>query len=215
VRRQVFLEGQGGDVTKPVALKLRTTDVSAKDYLYKYVIEQSYTHLDAKFFQQYLSFEEGQDQEKKVIKVLKKMSTDHLQRLAHNIFPRNERILGFGSSEGNTLLHFLARFPLGFECVDFLGRLAKKDGFVVPFLINSERQTPLDLTVKGSDHKQTNSLIKLLKKAPMDHHSRLVTHLLPRLVGDMNVPQLEKYFDRRRFQTGVCKAMNLMKIRID
>lgn len=48
----------------------------------------------------------------------------------------------------------------------------------------------------------------------MDHHSRLITHLLPKLVGDMNVPQLEKYFDRRRFQTGICKGLNLMKIKI-
>jgi hypothetical protein len=31
----------------------------------------------------------------------------------------------------------------------------------------------------------------------------------------MNVPQLEKYFDRRRFQTGVAKSINLLKLKID
>jgi phosphatidylglycerophosphatase A len=49
----------------------------------------------------------------------------------------------------------------------------------------------------------------------MDHHSRLIAHLMPTLVGDMSVPQLEKYFDRRRFQTGVCKEITLLKLRID
>jgi hypothetical protein len=116
---------------------------------------------------------------------------------------------------GNTLLHFLAHFNLGFEVVDHIGRQAKKDGFVVPFLLNGNRATPLDLTVSRRDHKQTNSLIKLLQKAPMDHHSRLIAHLMPQLVGDMSVPQLDKYFDRRRFQTGVCKNINLLKLKIN
>lgn len=81
------------------------------------------------------------------------MAPDHVQRMAHNIFPRDDAIPGFGLSEGNTLLHFLARCPLGFEGVDFLGRLAKKEGFVVPFLGNSDKKTPLDLTVERRDHK--------------------------------------------------------------
>lgn len=49
----------------------------------------------------------------------------------------------------------------------------------------------------------------------MDHHSRFISHLIPQLIGEMNVPQLDKYFDRRRFQTGVCKTINLLKLKID
>jgi hypothetical protein len=49
----------------------------------------------------------------------------------------------------------------------------------------------------------------------MDHHSRLIAHLIPRLISEMNVPQLDKYFDRRRFQTGLCKSVNLLNIKID
>lgn len=116
------------------------------------------------------------------------MSNDHIQRLVHNIFP-----------DGNkTILHVVAESDKGFEIVDFLRQLSKKEGFVVPFSLNSEQQTPLDITVNKKDFKQCNSLVKMLSKTPMDHHSRIVSHLVPKLI-DMNLPSLEKYFDRRRF----------------
>ena len=185
--------------------------MSAKDYKYKYVIEQSYTEMDSQFFKQFIT---KTGDEKKVLSVFKKMSGEHVQRLTHNIFPHDEELFPV-SNGGNTLLHFLAKYNLGFEVVDFIGKLAKKDGFVVPFLVNFERQSPMDITVNRRDHKQTNSLIKMLQKTPMDHHSRFISHLMPKLVGEMNVPQLEKYFDRRRFQTGVCKSLNLLKLKID
>ena len=215
IRRQIFLEGKGNAGEKSLKLRLQTVDVSAKDYKSKYVIEQSYTQMDAKFFRQFINFNAGTDkeQEKRVLRVFKKMSPDHIQRLVHNIFPIDDELFP-ASQGGNTLLHFLARYNLGFEVVDFICKLAKKDGFVVPFLFNMERQTPLDLTVNRRDQKQTNSIIKLLQRAPMDHHSRFISHLIPKLIGEMNVPQLDKYFDRRRFQTGVCKNINLLKLKI-
>jgi len=218
IRRQLFLEGKGSAEAgvaeqRLQGVKLSTVDVSAKDYKYKYVIEQSYTEMDAQFFKQFINSVRGSD-EKKVLSVFKKMSGEHVQRLTHNIFPHDE-LLFSGSNGGNTLLHFLAKYNLGFEVVDFIGKLAKKDGFVVPFLVNFERQNPLDITVGRRDHKQTNSLIKLLQKTPMDHHSRFIAHLVPKLVGEMNVPQLEKYFDRRRFHTGAAKSINLLKLKID
>jgi hypothetical protein len=218
VRRQLFLEGKGsiepGLTEQRVHdLKLSTVDVSARDYKNKYVIEQSYTEMDAQFFKQYIQTSSEND-EKKVLSVFKRMSGEHVQRLVHNIFPRDEQLFQ-GSNGGNTLLHFLAKYNLGFEVVDFIGKLAKKDGFVVPFLVNFERKNPLDLTVERRDHKQTNSIIKLLQKTPNDHHSRFISHLVPKLVGEMNVPQLEKYFDRRRFNTGSAKSLNLLKFKID
>ena len=54
----------------------------------------------------------------------------------------------------------------------------------------------------------------MLSKTPMDHHSRLVPHLIPKLI-EMNLSSLEKYFDRRKFSTGVCKSITLGKINID
>lgn len=80
------------------------------------------------------------------------MSGEHVQRLTHNIFPHDEELFA-SSNGGNTLLHFLAKSTLGFEVVDFIGKLAKKDGFVVPFLVNFERENPLDITVERRDHK--------------------------------------------------------------
>ena len=112
MRRQIFLEGKGGaselNNGGSINLKLGTVDVSAKDYKYKYVIEHSYTKLDAMFFKQYINIIlDDKDKDKKLIKVFKKMSTDHIQRLVHNIFPREDEIFG-NSSNCNTLLHFLA-----------------------------------------------------------------------------------------------------------
>ena len=124
--------------------------------------------------------------------------------MVHNIFPDGN----------NTLLHYIAESEVGFESVDYLSQLAKKEGFVIPFLINEKLLTPLDLTVTKRDFKQTNSLVKMLSKTPMDHHSRLIPHLIPKLI-EMNLSSLEKYFDRRKFSTGVCKSITLGKINID
>lgn len=68
----------------------------------------------------------------------------------------------------------------------------------MPFLINQDEMTPLDLAVNAKDFKQTNSIMKMLSKAPLDHHSRLISHQTPKLI-EMNLPAMEKYFDRRRF----------------
>lgn len=108
--------------------------------------------MDSMFVKQYLNIKDEKDKEKKMLRVFKKMSNDHLQRLVHNIFPKDEEVFG-SSSEGNTVMHLLAKFNLGFECVDFIGKLSKKEGFVVPFLPNTSRETPLDLTVQRRDHK--------------------------------------------------------------
>ena len=48
----------------------------------------------------------------------------------------------------------------------------------------------------------------------MDNHSRLIGHLIPQLIGDMNIPKLGKYFDRRQFQVGLCKTTKVMRLNI-
>lgn len=149
VRRQIFINGKGAvdENGSPIQLNLHTLDISARDYKYKYVIEKSYTELDYKFFKQYIRAV-GED---KVLKTFKLMSGEYIQRMVHNIFPQDDE--GIFQSNGNTILHYLAKFSLGFEVVDFIGKLAKKDSFVIPFLVNSDRQTPLDITVNLRDHK--------------------------------------------------------------
>lgn len=54
----------------------------------------------------------------------------------------------------------------------------------------------------------------MLSKTPMDHHSRLIGHLYPKLI-EMGVPSLEKYFDKRKYQTGILKRITLGKVRMD
>jgi hypothetical protein len=48
----------------------------------------------------------------------------------------------------------------------------------------------------------------------MDNHSRLIGDLFPKLIGEMNIPKLEKYFDRRMFQVGLCKTTNVLRLNI-
>lgn len=133
--------------------------------------------------------------------MLKVMSEAHIKRLIHNVFPVRK----------STLLHFIAGSNVGFESVDFLTNMSKKSQFVVPFLTDIDGMTPLDIAVNRKDHKLTNSLVRMLSKAPMDHHSRLISHLIPQLI-DMGLPALEKYFDKRRYSTGVCKMLNIGRI---
>jgi len=45
----------------------------------------------------------------------------------------------------------------------------------------------------------TNSILRLIKRTPMDNHSRLISHLLPKMIGKMNIPKLNKYFDKRMY----------------
>jgi hypothetical protein len=193
--------------------------------------EQSYTQLDLMFLRQYFTqtAQKIQDDKKiedvlqtEFLKTLKLMSQIHLQRMLLNVFPCDDQIFAHkdiyekgSAGHANTLLHFLAKFnTLGFESIDYIAKMTKKESAVVPFLPNTQMITPLDITVKMRDQKQTNSLIKLIQHAPMDNHSRLIGHLFPELIGEMNVPKLRKYFDRRLFQIGVCKSTNVLKIKL-
>jgi hypothetical protein len=92
------------------------------------------------------------------------MSSLQLQRLLYNIFPRDDAVFYCEDSyagqkvktagEANTLLHFLANYStLGFECVDYITKMSKKDSIVVPFMPNTEMKTPLDITVLHGDQK--------------------------------------------------------------
>lgn len=138
-----------------------------------------------------------------LLQLLKSISEDQIKRMVHNIFPKHRE----------TLLHHIAWNLHGFECVEYLGQLSKKGQFVIPFLFDDKGKTPLDISVDNKDYKQTNALIKMLSKTPMDHHSRLISHLFPKLI-DMNIESLDKYFDKRRYQTGFCKEITLGRMKI-
>jgi ankyrin repeat protein len=89
--------------------------------------------------------------------------------MVHNIFPDRK----------DTILHYIARNVNGFDCIEYLFELSKKGQFVIPFLFDNEGLTPLDIAVNNNDHKQINAMLKMLSKSPMDHHSRMISHLIP------------------------------------
>ena len=66
VRRGIFLKAKN-------QIKQRSLDVSAKDFKYKYVIEQGYTVLDYQFFRQYIK-----ENMKGLLKTLKRLSSDQV-----------------------------------------------------------------------------------------------------------------------------------------
>jgi hypothetical protein len=217
IRQQLFLKGQlekAMNEKTNINLKLKRVDYSARTYANKYVTEMSYTKLDQKFLRQYLNVHRFSEEETelKIYRVVRRMSQEHLKRMLYNIFPNDESIFGEKSGEANTLLHFLSKFQLGFETIDFIASIVKKEGIVVPFLVNTVCETPLDLSVANVDHKTTNSLIRLIQRAPMDNHSRLISHLMPALIAQMDAPKLNKYFDRRTYQIGPCKTTKSLKL---
>jgi len=165
-----------------------TVDVTAKNYKYKYVIEQSFTYFDLQFYIQFI-----RGQERNLENTLKGLSVDQTKKFVHNIFP----------DKGQSILHLVGN---NFLAVDHLTQLSKKEQFAVPFMLNSEQVSALDLAVEQNDHKLANSIVKLLQRAPLDHHARFTAHLVPRLI-EMNLPALEKYFDKRRFQPGLCSQV--------
>ena len=87
--------------------KLSNVDISAKKFLYKFVIEQTFTQFDWKFMKQFIF-----NNERNTPAILKSLSQDQLKRLLFNVFPDNN----------NTLLHYLAYSSKAFEVVDYFNK---------------------------------------------------------------------------------------------
>jgi hypothetical protein len=58
----------------------------------------------------------------------------------------------------------------------------------------------------------TNTFIKLIKRTPMDNHSRLISHLMPKMIGQMDLPKLNKYFDYRMYKISSCKTTKSLRL---
>jgi hypothetical protein len=208
----MFLSGRlENEDEKKKTLKLKKVDYSARSYKHKYIGEQSYTKLDHQFLRQYLAPHiHNEDREMRTLRVLRRMALPHLKRMLFNIFPCDDFV--FRAGEANTLLHYLAVHQLGYESLDFIAAMTKKDNIIVPFLKNTVDMTPLHITVEAGDNKLTNSLIRLLKRTPMDNHSRLISDLWPKIIGEMDIPKINKYFDKRMYQISVCKTTKSLKL---
>ena len=46
----------------------------------------------------------------------------------------------------------------------------------------------------------------------MDNHSRLISHLMPKMIGQMDLPKLNKYFERRMYQISSCKQIKSLHL---
>ena len=137
---------------------------------------------------------------KKFNLLMQQMSDEQLKVFIHNQFPQGRK----------TVLHLIGK---DFLAVDALATLSKEEKFVVPFLLDQDEKSVMDYAIEANDSKQVNALMRLLSKAPLDHHSRLIAHLLPSIIK-MDLPACEKYFDRRRFQPGCCIDIQSGRLRI-
>jgi len=105
--------------------------------------------------------------------------------MLYNIFPEDR----------NTFIHLVGN---NFEAINVISSRSKSEGWIVPFLPDAKKLTPLDVAVEKKDIKLANAFIKMLSKTPLDHHSRFISDDIPKLI-EFNIPNLEKYFDSRIF----------------
>ena len=217
IREQMFLskslENALND-NKQLEIKLKKVDHSTRGYKHKYVIDNPYLRLDHQFLRQFFTgHEQSEDRELKTYRVVRRMADQQLKRMLCSIFPCDDSQFGKDSGEANTMLHYFAKHQLGFETIDYIcTSIVKSDNLIIPFLMNTMKKTPLDITVENEDDKMTNSILRLIKRAPMDNHSRLISHLMPKMIGEMDLPKLNKYFDRRMYQISKCKVTKSLRI---
>ena len=77
----------------------------------------------------------------------------------------------------------------------------------MPFIKDIKGMTPLHYCINNSDYKTADLFIKYLANAPLDHHSRDIKDILPKLVLK-GLPSLLVYFDKRMIQTDQIKCIN-------
>lgn len=66
----------------------------------------------------------------------------------------------------------------------------------MPFIKNFDLKTRLHLCEEEQDFKTADILLNYLSGAPLDHHSREIVDLLPKLIN-IDIPSLNTYFEKR------------------
>jgi len=134
----MFMKQRLEEAKDHIDLKLVKVDYSTRMYKHKYVSEKPYLKLDQQFLRQFFAVHaQAEEKELKTYRVVRRMAQNQLKRMLHNVFPCDESVFGINSGEGNTFLHYFAMHQLGFESIDFISSIIKKEALIVPFLMNT------------------------------------------------------------------------------
>lgn len=72
--------------------------------------------------------------------------------------------------------------------------------YEVPFLVNFEGKSPMDILNEKKDYKGMDMMLGYLAGYDYDHHSRAIHHTLPVLI-ERELPQIGFYINSRLLQT--------------
>lgn len=117
------------------------------------------------------------------------IDNEQVQRLIYNILPG-----------GNTFLHILADKSDVIETIFDICQPNSEDRseikYEVPFLVNFEGKSPMDILNEKKDYKGLDMMLQYLAGYDFDHHSRAIYHTLPILI-ERELPSVCEYISSR------------------
>lgn len=121
------------------------------------------------------------------------IDNEQVQRLIYNVLPG-----------GNTFLHVLADKSDVIETILDICQPNAEDRseikYEVPFLVNFEGKSPMDILNDQKDYKGLDMMLQYLSGYDYDHHSRAMQTVLHVLV-EHELPTFNSYLESRMQQT--------------
>ena len=86
--------------------------------------------------------------------------------------------------------------------------------YEVPFLVNFEGKSPMDILKKQKDFKGMDMMLQYLSAYGVDHHSRAIVDILPTLIKH-DLPTFPDYLESRLLQTDKIRKIKKGMLVID
>ena len=164
---------------------LHTVDYKIQNTNERFVADLSFTFLHWNLMEQ-LESEEIEAYQ---------IDNEQVQRLIYNILPG-----------GNTFMHVLADKS---EVIEEILEVCQPNAedrseikYEVPFLVNFEGKSPMDILNDKKDYKGLDMMLQYLAGYDYDHHSRAMQTVLHVLV-EHELPSFNPYLESRLLQTAV------------
>ena len=158
---------------------LNTVDYNVQYTAERFVADLSFTFLHWNLMEQLENEEIDADQ----------IDNEQVQRLIYNILPG-----------GETFLHKLADKSDVIETIMDICHPNAEDRseitYEVPFLVNFEGKSPMDILNEKKDYKGLDMMLQYLAGYDFDHHSRAIFHTLPTLL-ERELPTIGEYINSR------------------
>lgn len=159
----------------------------------KYVIDMPFT---------WILWKITEEIEKGKLELLQQMDDETLQVLCLNIMPQCQTFMHKLKDQNEAFYEILQRIPC---CTP---------KFEMPFIKDIYEKTRLHYCIdeKGKDLKTAGRLIIYLSNANLDHHSREIVDVLPKLMRE-DLKTLTYYFEKRLIPNAYLKDINRGEIK--